>query len=347
MTRMLAGRAAALAALLVAANVAGCDTVPAEEDVFSISGTIAYRERIALPADSNVRVILAEVAATGKPAAEIGEFAVKTGGEQVPIPFRITVDRAELDALGRYAVAAAIGDPAGTLIWKTETAQIVDTGPAKIDVGTLPLVRVAAPAANANGNAAMFDCGGTHVGTMFRGDTLTLTVAGGTYTLTQAPSGSGARYTSDTARFWEHQGTATLAIGEREYPPCTKVGAAPAAAATAAAGLTGGDWVVEDIAGRGIVDSSRVTMTFGANGDLSGSTGCNGYGGSYKSVPGDDGATLEIGMLALSQRACVAAIGNHERAFLAVLNGATGYRIDATGALIVTAKDGKTILARR
>jgi putative lipoprotein len=246
---------AAVAMLFAAASLAGCDTVPVEEDVFSVSGSVAYRERVALPADSTVRVILADVAAAGKPA-EIGEFAVKTGGEQVPISFRITVDRAELDARGRYAVAAAIADPAGTPVWQTAQAHPVDTGPAQVDVGMLTLVRAA---------AASLD----------------------------------------------------------------------------------GDWTVTGVGGAGTVGEAPATLRFGPDGRLSGSSGCNAFGGRYEAGTGADGPTLTVGPLAVSQRACEAAVDAQERRLVGALGAAAGYRIEADGTLTITAKDGTTIRARR
>ena len=56
---------------------------------------------------------------------------------------------------------------------------------------------------------------------------------------------------------------------------------AAAPVAEAAAPLVGPDWVAEDIGGRGVANRVRSTLTFGADGRVSGSGGCNRIAGSY------------------------------------------------------------------
>ena len=106
--------------------------------------------------------------------------------------------------------------------------------------------------------------------------------------------------------------------------------------------LAGTSWRAEDIAGGGIVDNAEVTAAFAAS-KVSGNAGCNSYSGTYTQT----GAALKIGPLATTRRACAPALMDIESKFLGVLNGTTAGKIDATGALVLTAADGRTVLLRR
>lgn len=106
--------------------------------------------------------------------------------------------------------------------------------------------------------------------------------------------------------------------------------------------LTGVEWVVENIANGGIIDSSRVTLNFDADGRLYGRASCNRYSGEYEV----DGDRLSVGAnTAATMMACAPALNNQERRFLKVLQNAQRYEIDANGKLVVHATSGKTLEA--
>lgn len=73
----------------------------------SITGTVTYRERIALPAQAVVTVELADVSLADAPAAVIGKQEIKNAG-QVPIKFAITFDSAVIQPETEYALQARI-----------------------------------------------------------------------------------------------------------------------------------------------------------------------------------------------------------------------------------------------
>jgi heat shock protein HslJ/uncharacterized lipoprotein YbaY len=95
--------------------------------------------------------------------------------------------------------------------------------------------------------------------------------------------------------------------------------------------LTGAEWVVEDIARRGIIDSSRVTLTFGEEGDLGGMASCNRYATRFEA--GRAGAS--VGQIAATQALCAEALMNQEQVFFAALASIARFDIDATGALLL------------
>lgn len=111
----------------------------------------------------------------------------------------------------------------------------------------------------------------------------------------------------------------------------------------AAATLGGGEWVVEDINGGGVIDNSRASLLFGEGGRVSGSGSCNNYNAGYTLT----GEGLSFSRAAATLRACAPALMNQERKFFDTLAKVSGFSIDETGALILTAPDGGKILARR
>ena len=97
----------------------------------------------------------------------------------------------------------------------------------------------------------------------------------------------------------------------------------------ATADLMGGEWLVEDIAGRGVIDDARTTVSFSSDGRLSGDTACNRYFADYEV----SGSSLQIGNAGTTRRACAPAVMDQEQRFLELFNEVDTYRIDSTGAL--------------
>jgi uncharacterized lipoprotein YbaY len=75
---------------------------------YTVSGTVSYRQRIALPSNARVVVNLQDISRADAPATVIAETTIETNGRQVPIPFTLTYDPAQLNTQGRYAVRAQI-----------------------------------------------------------------------------------------------------------------------------------------------------------------------------------------------------------------------------------------------
>ncbi|MEQ9507027.1 MAG: META domain-containing protein [Hyphomonas sp.] len=108
--------------------------------------------------------------------------------------------------------------------------------------------------------------------------------------------------------------------------------------------LTGAEWVVEDINRTGVIDNSNLTLTFGTDGRVSGSTNCNSFGGAY-SV---DGSKLTFTPLVMTRRACVApALANQEQKYVSALSGEMDWKITSDGALELTGDEGRRVLLRR
>ncbi len=110
-----------------------------------------------------------------------------------------------------------------------------------------------------------------------------------------------------------------------------------------AALLQGAEWVVEDINGAGLVDRSRATLNFGADGRISGRGSCNTYTGQYSLT----GEGLTVSKTAMTMMACVPALMQQEDLFLDVLKNIQRFTLSPDGALILHTADKRTITARR
>lgn len=75
-----------------------------------VTGTVTYRERIALPPTAVVTVKLVDVSRADAPAIVIGEQVIRPEGRQVPFAFSIAYDRVQIQPHLTYAVQARIED---------------------------------------------------------------------------------------------------------------------------------------------------------------------------------------------------------------------------------------------
>jgi heat shock protein HslJ len=89
-----------------------------------------------------------------------------------------------------------------------------------------------------------------------------------------------------------------------------------------------------------VLEGIRLTATFGANGRVSGNTGCNQYSATYTL----EGFSLKIGPAVSTRRACSSEEANRqETAFLRALEGVNGFRITGDR-LELYGPDGQTLV---
>lgn len=88
----------------------------------TLTGTVMYVQRIALPPSSVVRVRLEDVSRADAPSETLAEQTIPTEGRQVPIPFALEYDPSQIESERRYVVRAEIRDGEGALRWTTDTA---------------------------------------------------------------------------------------------------------------------------------------------------------------------------------------------------------------------------------
>ena len=100
----------------------------------SVTGTVAYRERIALTPEAVVEVQLLDVSLADASAKLVAEQTIKPK-HQVPIPFELVYDPAEIDERFTYAVRATIRER-GRLMFTTDRSYRVLTrgSPSHVDL---------------------------------------------------------------------------------------------------------------------------------------------------------------------------------------------------------------------
>ena len=107
--------------------------------------------------------------------------------------------------------------------------------------------------------------------------------------------------------------------------------------------LIGREWMIEDIGGKGVIDSSPASLLFLPNGRLAGNASCNQLIAGYE----QDGAALTLSQTAATMMMCAPALMDQEKRLLDTLPLVSSYTIDDTGALVLSTADGAAITARR
>jgi putative lipoprotein len=92
--------------------------------VLRVTGTVTYRERITLPPGAVLTVRLSNVSKADAPAAVLALTAVEVAG-QVPVPFELSVDSADVDDLAALGVSARLRSEVGTWISDTHTPVLI------------------------------------------------------------------------------------------------------------------------------------------------------------------------------------------------------------------------------
>jgi len=106
-----------------------------------LTGTVAYRERMALRMDSVITVRLSDVSRMDVPALPIAEQTIEARGQSVPIPFTLVYDPSRIQERNTYALRAEIRSGEGELLWTTDTMIPVLTRDASSDGVEIMLVR--------------------------------------------------------------------------------------------------------------------------------------------------------------------------------------------------------------
>jgi|GEM_PF-613529 putative lipoprotein len=74
----------------------------------SVSGSLTYRERIALPENATIRVVLSDVSLADAPETVLVEQSFQAAGKQPPFDFSLSYDPSQIEENRSYAVRAEI-----------------------------------------------------------------------------------------------------------------------------------------------------------------------------------------------------------------------------------------------
>ena len=103
-----------------------------------------------------------------------------------------------------------------------------------------------------------------------------------------------------------------------------------------------GEWVVDTIDNIKVMPESQVTLRIQQS-QVNGLAACNTYRGSFTV----DGATVKVGELLKTMKACDQPRMSEENEFLAVLRQVVRYDIRPDDTLVLTTSDRRTIVAKR
>ena len=186
--------------------LSACASVPSSEPSATLEGTVTYLPRIALPPEATVTVRLEDVSRADAPAPTLADTQFQTSGAQVPLPYRLTYDLADINPRHQYVVRAEIRRN-GELLWTTDTHIPVLTHGAPSDGVEIRLVQVAsssppprtaAPLVGPTWSFTRLDTpeGGTRVPEVDDTNTITFTEEG-RYSGQAACNRYGGTYTAD------------------------------------------------------------------------------------------------------------------------------------------------------
>ena len=111
------------------------------ENAQVISGTVSYRERIALPENAVVTVTLEDISLADAPSTVIATQEFTTDGKQVPFAFELSYDNNKIQPNHRYNMRATI-HVGGKLRFTTDTIKSVITDVENTQQADLRLVGV-------------------------------------------------------------------------------------------------------------------------------------------------------------------------------------------------------------
>jgi heat shock protein HslJ len=103
-----------------------------------------------------------------------------------------------------------------------------------------------------------------------------------------------------------------------------------------------GEWSVGQLNGAPIVQGSKATLRFDADGRVSGKGSCNRYGATYR-VEKD---RISFSPALSTRMACAPELMAQEALFFSIIQKAARWVLDG-GVLIITAEDGSAIRAAR
>lgn len=133
---------ALLFTLILALVITACTTlVPNDNDMGTVTGSLAYRERIALPDNARITVALSDVSKMDVAAEVISSQAFMSEGKQAPYDFSLRYKLQDIKSSHTYAISARI-EVNGKLIFITDTANHVITDASITNNLDLMLVKV-------------------------------------------------------------------------------------------------------------------------------------------------------------------------------------------------------------
>ncbi len=341
------GVIAALLALcaLVVCIAAAVAALSGGKGTASVTGTVIYRERIALEPDAVVEVQIQDVSWQDVAATVMGEQVIRNAG-QVPIRYEVAYDPKAIQDNHTYSVRARIEDGSGNLLFtSTQTYPVITRGAPTKDVQILvervsvepsppaqAFIKIDEPVHGAildiNGPITVWGSGAG----LPEGNVVVQALDQDGNVLVEQPTtlqgenvGLGGQGTWSVALMVDvRSGTVGRLMAfspsplDGSYVASTVVnvtyGGPPA--------LEGTYWILADT-----LPGTEVKALF-KKGQVIGSAGCNSYSGLYVTTTVAGVSRIQIEPLASTMMMCEEAVMDQEIAYLAALQSATSYAIE-------------------
>ncbi len=112
--------------LVIGSVMVGCTTTGSENSMATVEGSLSYRERIALPDNAVVTVVLEDISRADASSIVLATQSFKTEGKQVPFNYTLEYNDTDIVKNHRYSVRATI-EVDGKLRFTTDTVYGVIT----------------------------------------------------------------------------------------------------------------------------------------------------------------------------------------------------------------------------
>ncbi len=110
-------------------------------DFGTLTGTVSYPQKIALPDNAIIQVVLSDTSQPNAPAMMLAAQQIPTNGRQVPFNFELTYDAASIVADGRYEVSVTVTTRSSDIfqnsgpIWRSESpVRVISNGVFDVDI---------------------------------------------------------------------------------------------------------------------------------------------------------------------------------------------------------------------
>lgn len=205
--------------------LAACSSLPVGQEKAKVSGEAFYMERMAVPPDARLDVVLEDISRADAPAEKIASVSIQEVG-QPPYPFTIEYDPEQIDPRHTYRLAARLYDGEKLLFRTDEVHQVITRGfPSEATLRMRRVVNDSTPSSTEDLPATFIGSfPATYTDTLPCEDCLRMDVhlnflPGGAYILSEAYQGSDAEASFDIGRYLLSSDGRQLTLhGGREAP---------------------------------------------------------------------------------------------------------------------------------
>ena len=132
-----------LASGAFAMSLSACATIPPAPEssevvmVETITGTLSYRERIALPPEAQVEIVVSDITLGRNQELILSRTMNTIGQASPPIPFSIDVSKLNLSDGPHYGLRAFIREPDGTIMFRTSEPFLLNLRSDTVNIGDI------------------------------------------------------------------------------------------------------------------------------------------------------------------------------------------------------------------